>query len=49
MERVFGRVLDCALADVEAQRGLYRGLQTALTLPQRVLAQVETVTSHEAR
>jgi N-glycosylase/DNA lyase len=49
MERVLVRVLDCALEHVEAQRGLYRGLQAALTLPQRVLAQAETVTGDAAR
>ena len=33
------RVLDTALPDVEAARGLYRGLRRAEPLPHRVIAQ----------
>ena len=39
IEDALSRVLDTPLPDVEAARGLYRGLRRAEQLPHRVIAQ----------
>ena len=38
IENALARVLDAPLADVEAARGVYRGLRLAQQLPHRVIA-----------
>ena len=39
IESALARVLDISLAEVDAARGVYRGLRLAQQIPQRVLAQ----------
>jgi len=41
IESALARVLDISLAEVDAARGVYRGLRLAQQLPHRVLAQAK--------